>query len=75
MASRSAAWSFLTRASRTASFSSSFSASLRGGGELGLGVVIALEPMQIIGQLEPVVEVVGLELDGLGRAAAMASFR
>ena len=66
-ASRPAAWSFLTRASSTAVFSSSFSASLAAAASCDFGVVIPLEPMRVIGQLEPEAEVVFLERDGLGQ--------
>ena len=53
-ASRSAAWSFLTPGLEDGVFLFVFLGELGGGGQLGLGVVVALEPVQIIGQLEPV---------------------
>ena len=68
-ASRPAAWSFFTRASRTATRCSSRIGEPGGGGELGLGVVELAQPVQVFGQLQPQVEVVLLEPDRLVRAA------
>ena len=42
-----------------------FFGELARGRELGLGVVITFEAVQIIGQFEVVIEVFGLEFDGL----------
>ena len=63
---RPAAWSFFTPGFQDGCFFFVFLGELVRGGQLGFGLVIAFEPVQIVGQLEPVVEIVGVELDGLG---------
>ena len=65
-ASRPAAWSFLTRASRTASFSSSLSASLAAAASCASASSYR-SSRWILGQLESEAEVVFLERDGLGQ--------
>ena len=63
---RPAAWSFFSRASSTTTFCSSLSASLRAAASSVFGLVVVFEPVQIVGQLEVVIEIVGIKLDGLG---------